>query len=88
MSRTSNRLGVWFLALATAAGPAACGQDQDSGGKPASTRQPFAKPGTPRHTERIRFFDVKHIKAELAIDPKKRDVRGKVTHTLSPSIPT
>jgi aminopeptidase N len=76
-----------MLALASATWPVASGQTPASGGKPARTRQPFAKPGTPRQTERIRFFDVKHIKAELTIDPKKRDVRGKVTHTLTPLHP-
>jgi aminopeptidase N len=81
MSRTSHSLGIWLLALSSAACPAAWGQN------PATKRQPFAKPGTPRQTERIRFFDVKHIKAELAIDPKKREVSGKVTHTLVPLHP-
>ena len=55
--------------------------------EPAPKRQPFAKAGTPRQTERIRFFDVKHIKAELTIDTKKREVRGMVTHTLTPLHP-
>jgi len=87
MSRTSYRLGIWFLALASAACPVARGQAPAQSSKQAPKRQPFAKPGTPRQTERIRFFDVKHIKAELSIDPKKRDVRGKVTHTLSPLHP-
>ena len=44
-------------------------------------------PGRPGKTERIRFFDVKHIKAELTLDTKKREVRGTVTHTLSPLHP-
>ena len=51
----------------------------------APKRRPFAKAGTPRRTERIRFFDVKHIKAELTIDTRKREVRGVVTHSLSPA---
>ena len=47
----------------------------------------FPSPGHPARAERIRFFDVKHIKAALAIDTKKREVRGTVTHTLSPLHP-
>ena len=50
----------------------------------AAVRQGRARPGS---TERIRFFDVKHIKAELTIDTKKHEVRGVVTHTLSPLHP-
>ena len=32
---------------------------------PGQARKPFAKPGTPRKTERIRSYDVKHIRALL-----------------------
>ena len=49
--------------------------------------QPFAKPGVAPKAERIRFFDVKHIKAELAVDPSKHTISGVVTHTLSPLHP-
>ncbi len=87
MSRTSYRVGMWLLALASAAGSTARGQAPPESSKETPKRQPFARPGTARQTERIRFFDVKHIKAELSIDAKKRDVRGKVTHTLSPLHP-
>ena len=62
-------------------------QSSDSATKNAPKRRPFAKAGTPRRTERIRFFDVKHIKAELTIDTRKREVRGLVTHSLSPLHP-
>ncbi|HWE39819.1 MAG TPA: M1 family metallopeptidase [Isosphaeraceae bacterium] len=51
------------------------------------SRRPFAKPGTPRQTERIRSFDVQHIKGELALDPDKSEVRGTVTHTIAPLEP-
>lgn len=51
------------------------------------TRRPFAEPGTPRHKERVRTFDVKHIKLELTLDPKKRELKGKVSHSLSPLSP-
>ena len=50
-------------------------------------RRPFAKPGTPRRDERIRYFDVKHTKAELTLATKRQEVRGTVTHTLSPLHP-
>ncbi|MGO9600539.1 MAG: M1 family aminopeptidase [Isosphaeraceae bacterium] len=52
-----------------------------------SQRRPFASPGAPRHTERIRDVDIKHIKAELTLDAKTREVRGTVTHTLTPLYP-
>ena len=67
--------------------PSAWAQSPDPATRHAPKRRPFAKAGTPRHTERIRFFDVKHIKAELTIDTAKREVRGMVTHTLSPLHP-
>ncbi len=51
------------------------------------TRRPFAKPGTPRKPERLRFVNVQHIKAELTLDTKKREVRGTVTHTVRPLHP-
>ena len=54
---------------------------------PAPPRRPFAKPGTPRKPERLRFVDIKHIKAELTLDAKKREVRGTVTHTVTPPAP-
>ncbi len=54
---------------------------------PKPSRVPFAKPGVPPKTERIRYFDVKHIKAEVAIDPSGRTIKGTVTHTLSPLHP-
>ena len=50
-------------------------------------RRPFAKPGTPRQEERIRYVDVKHVKAELTLATQKKEVRGTVTHTLSPLHP-
>ncbi len=38
----------------------------------------------PRQLERIRTFDVEHLKAELNIDPDKAKLSGTVTHTLKP----
>ena len=48
---------------------------------------PFVKAGTPRQPERIRFFDVKHIKAKLVVDTANHELSGVVTHTLSPLHP-
>ena len=53
----------------------------------AVKRRPFAKPGTPRREERIRYFDVQHVKAELTLATRQKEVRGTVTHTLSPLHP-
>ena len=50
-------------------------------------RRPFAKAGTPKQSERVRTFDVKHIKGELTLDIKKSEIRGTVTHTVSPLHP-
>jgi aminopeptidase N len=54
---------------------------------PPPARRPFAPPGTPRQTGRIREADITHLKAELTIDPAKKEVRGMVTHTLTPLHP-
>ncbi len=59
---------------------------QPPGGGPP-TRQPFSKPGTPRQAERVRTFDVKHIKLDLKLDTKKGEVSGTVTHTMTPLHP-
>ena len=42
------------------------------------------RPGSPSESA---TFDVKHIKAELTLDPQEREVRGTVTHTLTPLHP-
>ncbi len=76
---------LWFVGTAAVLSPVARGQSV-SGGLP-SAHQPFAKPGTPRQTERIRFFDVKHIKAELKVDTKNHKIGGVVTHTIAPLHP-
>ena len=50
--------------------------------------RPFATADTPKQTERIRLFDVRHIKGELTLDPKAAggagEIRGTVTHTIAP----
>jgi aminopeptidase N len=63
-----------------------CGAVESSAQQPPDAsegRRPFAHPGAARKTERIRDFDVKHIKAELTLDAAKKEIRGKVTHTLT-----
>jgi aminopeptidase N len=62
---------------------------QNPGARPQAgiQRRPFAKPGTPRREERIRYFDIKHVKAELTLNTRRKEVRGTVTHTLSPLHP-
>jgi aminopeptidase N len=88
MSRPIRHLGVSLILAASLLSTAAWAQNPGRRGRAASpNRRPFAKAGTPRQAERIRFFDVKHIKAELTLATKKREVRGTVTHTLSPLHP-
>jgi aminopeptidase N len=87
MSRPIRTLGVSLILSASALSASAWAQSSDSATRHAPERRPFAKAGTPRRTERIRFFDIKHIKAELTIDTRKREVRGVVTHSLSPLHP-
>ena len=65
----------------------ATAQSPPAGTPPAPARRPFAKPDAPRQTERIREVDIKHIKAELTLDTEKKEVRGTVTHTLTPLHP-
>ena len=51
---------------------------------PEELHKPFAKPDTPKQTERIRTFDVKHIRADIRLDTKASEIRGTVTHTITP----
>ena len=62
MSRLIRSVGVWLIVAAGASSPLVRGQSAGTG--EATKHPPFAKAGTPRQTERIRFFDVKHIKAD------------------------
>jgi len=67
------------------------GVSQTSAQRPpgrGEAHRPFAKPGATRKTERLRDFDVKHIKAEVALVPETKSVRGTVTHTLAPLSPS
>ena len=51
------------------------------------TRRPFATPGVTKKAERVRTFDVKHIKGDLTFDVKKKEIRGTASHTLNPLHP-
>ncbi len=53
----------------------------------SGAHRPFAKPGAPKQAERVRTFDVKHIKGDLTFDIKKSEIRGTVTHTIAPLHP-
>jgi aminopeptidase N len=79
-------LGAWILFACGVVAPDARAQVRNGTPTPAA-RRPFAKPGTPRKAERLRFVDVQHIKAELTLDTRKREVRGTVTHTVRPLHP-
>jgi aminopeptidase N len=87
MSRSTRRIGVGFILAASLLCGTVWAQSPGPVGPAVKARRPFARRDTPPRTERIRFFDVKHIKAELQIDTKKREVRGRVTHTLCPLHP-
>ena len=80
------RTGAWLLLACIAMIDDARAQAR-SGQPAAPSRRPFARAGTPRKPERLRFVDVQHIKAELTLDVKKREVRGTVTHTVRPLHP-
>jgi aminopeptidase N len=49
-------------------------------------RRPFARAGTPAKLERIRLFDVEHLKGEITLDPAKKEIRGTATLTLRPLV--
>src|SRR4051812_19138923 len=75
----------WFAIAAGVSSPFVRGQSAETG--MPRKHAPFAKEGTPRQAERIRFFDVKHIKAELAVDTRNHKISGTVTHSISPLHP-
>src|SRR6516165_7509168 len=85
MRRLIRIAGFWFAVATGVSSPFVRGQSTDNG--IARKHTPFVKEGTPRQPERIRFFDVKHIKAELAVDTKNHKISGTVTHTISPLHP-
>jgi aminopeptidase N len=85
MSRLIRGIGVFLIVAAGVASQFALGQSAAPGAGPR--RPPFVKAGTPRNRERIRFFDVKHIKAKLVVDTVNHQLSGVVTHTISPLHP-
>ncbi len=89
MPRLLLRQSVCFVLVISLLATAAWAQNPGAGGPPApaTKRRPFAKPGAPRREERLRYFDVKHVKAELTLATKQKEVHGTVTHTLSPLHP-
>lgn len=87
MPRPILRSSVYFLLVTSLITLPAVAQNPGSGERAAVKRRPFAKTGTPRQEERIRYVDIKHIKAELTLATQKKEVRGTVTHTLSPLHP-
>ena len=61
-------------------------------GQPSPARSGLKQPRSssrelPGKAERIRFFDVKHIKAKLAVDTANHQLSGVVTHTIRPLHP-
>jgi hypothetical protein len=87
MPRAIRRVSILWLIFACLFSSAAWSQTTRPGRGTAPRRRPFAKPGTPRREERIRYVDIKHIKAELTLDAKQKQVSGTVTHTSSPLHP-
>jgi aminopeptidase N len=87
MLKSIPTLGISCLLAASLYCPPAWSQPAPPERGKAQPRRPFAKPGTPRRDERIRFFDIKHVKAELTLDVKEKQIRGTVTHTFSPMHP-
>ncbi len=83
-SRVSRAL---ILALSTICSAPALAQQPGLRAPEPASRRPFAKPGAPRQAERVRTFDVRHIKAELTLDIKKGEIRGTVTHIITPLHP-
>jgi aminopeptidase N len=87
MPRAIRSFSILSLIFACSFNSAAWSQTTRPGRGSAPVRRPFAKPGTPRREGRIRYVDIKHIKGELTLDAKLKQVRGTVTHTLSPLHP-
>jgi aminopeptidase N len=85
MTRYVHGLAAGLLLVSTVL-PASA-QSPSPEARPAPARRPFAKPGAPRQTGRIREIDIKHIKAELTLNLQKKEVSGKVTHRLTPLHP-
>ena len=80
-------VGLLILAGSTFRAAPSTAQPPDPTASGPSARRPFARPGAIRQAERVRTFDVKHIKGELTLDIKKGEIRGTVTHTIAPLHP-
>ncbi len=80
-------VAVLVLATSTLLALPALAQIPDQGTAGPGARRPFAKPGTRPQVERVRTFDVRHIKGELTLDTKKSEIRGTATHTIAPLHP-
>jgi aminopeptidase N len=80
-------IGPLILAASILSAASAMAQPPNQGPGGPVARRPFAKPGAPRQVERVRTFDVKHIKGELTLDIKKSEIRGTATHTIEPLHP-
>ena len=80
-------IGPLILTVSILSAATAMAQPPDQGAGGPVARRPFAKPGAPRQVERVRTFDVKHIKGELTLDIKKSEIRGTATHTITPLHP-
>jgi aminopeptidase N len=86
--RVWRRVAVILATVLIFAAPApAWAQRRQAASEGGPARRGFAGPDAPRQPERVRTFDVKHIKAELSLDAKKKEVRGTVTHTIAPLHP-
>jgi aminopeptidase N len=82
MHRSAATLALGFLSFSILS-PTTSAQPPAGPG----ARRPFAKPGATKQAERVRTFDVKHIKGDLTFDIKKSEIRGAVTHTIAPLHP-
>jgi aminopeptidase N len=87
MPGSIRRFSVFFVLATSFLCGAALAQTPGARPKAGASRRPFARPGTPSRQERIRYFDIKHVKAELTLATKEKEVRGTVTHSLSPLHP-
>ena len=79
-------LAILWLLFTGVLGTAAWSQTTKTG-QTSAPAPAVRETGNTRGDERIRYFDVKHVKAELTLVAKQKEVRGTVTHTLSPLHP-
>ncbi len=76
-----------LLTLTALAPPDAVAQRRGRNADGPANRRPFAKPGAPRQAERIRTFDVRHVRGDLAVDLAKEEIKGVVTHSVAAIVP-